>query len=285
MPARPHLALNEQLRAVLAGPDAFDRILALHGETYRHHKHRRTMRIEIDGRGYFLKIHRHPGWREILKNVLRGRVPIITARPEVAAIAHCQAIGVRTTRVAGWGVRGRNPARVESFLITDALQDMMHLDELARDWAGLRGAARVRLQRTVLRDLAGIVGLLHSTGLNHRDCYLCHFMLPKRDWTRWSPDQPLDLHVIDLHRAQLRRRTPRRWIIKDLSGLLFSSLDAGLTRRDWLRFLRIYFDRPWRTTLHRAPLLLWTIRWRAVRNYRSEHGKPPPPPAGRASSS
>lgn len=243
------------------------------------------MRVEIDDRTYFLKIHRHPGWRELLKDVLRGRVPVITARPEVAAIRKCQQLGLPTTPIAGWGVRGGNPARIESFLITEALYKMMQLDELAEQWAGLRGAARVRLQRAVLRDLAHIARTLHGNGMNHRDFYLCHFMLPNRDWTAWTPDVPLDLHVIDLHRAQIRRRTPRRWRIKDLSGLLFSSLDAGYTKRDWLRFLRIYYDRPWRESLRHAPLLLWTVRLRARRLYRSEHGRPPPLAAGRASSS
>ncbi len=279
------IELNEHLRAVIAGDDAFDHILALTGETYRQHKHRRTMRIELDGRAYFLKVHRHPGWREILKDALRGRVPVITARPEVAAIRKCQQLGIATTPIAGWGVRGRNPARIESFLLTEALEGFIHLDELTIDWGGRTSNARVQLQRAVLRDVAGISRTLHTNGVNHRDFYLCHFMLPIRDWSAWTPGDPLNLHVIDLHRTQIRTRTPRRWIIKDLSGLLFSSLNAGYTRRDWLRFLRIYCDQSWRVTLRRAPLFLWMIRQRAGRQYRAHHGTPPPLLGGRASSS
>jgi len=283
--ARVHLTLNADLRAVFNGPDAFDRIMRLDGEVFRHHKHRRTARVEIAGRPYFLKIHRRPGWGEIIKNVARGRIPVTTARPEVAAIRRCVELGIATTPIAGWGLRGRNPATAESFLLTEALPDMLHLDERAHDWGGLTGARRVRLQRAVITAVARIARTIHRNGMNHRDFYLCHFMLPRRDWSQWTADQPLDLHLIDLHRTQIRRRTPWWWMTKDLSGLLFSALDAGFTTRDYLRFLRVYEDRPWRDTLRRRRLTLAVIRWRAARVYQSEHGRPAPPPAGRASSS
>ena len=66
----------------------------------------------------------------------------------------------------------------------------------------------------------------------------------------------LKLSLIDLHRAQIREQTPRRWRDKDLASLYFSALDIGLTRRDLLRFLRIYFNRPLRSILlDEAPLL------------------------------
>lgn len=281
---RTEIHLNPHLQAIFSGPDAFDRILALRGEIYRHHKHRRTIRIELGGESYFLKIHRRPGWGEILKNVPRGRVPTITARPEVKAIRQCQSLGIATTPVAGWGVRGRNPARIESFLLTNALKDMMHLDELAADWAGLTGSRRFHLQQNTIRDVARIARAFHTNGLNHRDFYLCHFMLPRRDWRQWSPAQPLNIHVIDLHRMQIRSGVPQRWRIKDISGLLFSSLDAGLTARDWLRFLSIYFNQPWRDVLRGHRRFLAVTRRRAVRLYQSEHGRPAPPPAGRANS-
>lgn len=280
---RAEIHLNSHLQSLFPGTDAFDRILQLEGDIFRHHKHRKTMRIELNGQSYFLKIHRHPGWGEILKNVSRGRIPTITARPEVRAIEKCESLGIPTTPVAGWGARGNNPARIESFLITNALQNMMHLDELTTDWGGLTGSHRHQLQQQVIRDISLIARTLHTHGMNHRDFYLCHFMLPKRDWKLWSPGDPLNLHVIDLHRMQIRRNVPQQWRIKDISGLLFSALDAGLTSRDWLRFLGYYFDQPWRNALRDHRLFLAITRRRAVRLYQSEHGRPAPPPARRAS--
>ena len=69
------------------------------------------------------------------------------------------------------------------------------------------------------------------------------------------------LSVIDLHRAQVRAATPTRWRNKDLAALYFSALDIGLTRRDKLRFLRTYFQRPLRDILRdEARLLAWLER-------------------------
>ncbi len=37
-------------------------------------------RTEVDGRGYFVKIHRGIGWGEIAKNLLTAKLPVLGAR-------------------------------------------------------------------------------------------------------------------------------------------------------------------------------------------------------------
>jgi heptose I phosphotransferase len=98
--------------------------------------------------------------------------------------------------------------------------------------------------------------------VNHRDFYICHFLLHVD-----SPPAPaaLRLSLIDLHRAQVRARTPRRWRDKDLAALYFSALAIGLTRRDKLRFVRGYFGRPLRETLLREAALFARLEAEAVR--------------------
>lgn len=100
-----------------------------------------------------------------------------------------------------------------------------------------------------------MTGMMHRAGVNHRDCYICHFLLHTD-----RPVTPDDfrLSVIDLHRAQTRASISRRWRDKDLAALYFSALDIGLTRRDKLRFLRGYFQQPLRQILaEHATLLRW----------------------------
>ena len=62
---------------------------------------------------------------------------------------------------------------------------------------------------------------MHAAGINHRDCYICHFLL---HLPFSGKEEELKISVIDLHRAQLRTRVPRRWRDKDLIGLYFSSM-------------------------------------------------------------
>jgi heptose I phosphotransferase len=117
---------------------------------------------------------------------------------------------------------------------------------------------------------------MHGAGINHRDYYLCHFHLDERSLGERSPR----CHVIDLHRAQLRRRTPRRWRVKDLAGLYFSAMDCGLTRRDLLRFVHHYTGGELRRAVQRDAKLWRQVARRAERLYAREHGREVSLPAG-----
>ena len=283
------MVLSDHLKAHLPAPEsvAFDAILRLQGEVFRAQKNRRTFRVEIGGRNYFIKIHGPTSWSEITKNALRGRWPVLTAEPEWRAIQRLEDLGVPTVRAAGFGCRGQAPHRLESFIITEALEGMIHLDQLpaALSRAAMPPATRLQLQRRIVDELARISRLLHCNGLNHRDYYLNHFMIRDRNWAQWRPGQEFTLHLIDLHRMQIRTRTPRRWAVKDISGLLFSAFDAGVSRRDCLRFLSKYWGTSWRRRWRSGALWRRQVLNRAVSLYRSEHGRSPRLPAGLASSS
>jgi heptose I phosphotransferase len=98
-----------------------------------------------------------------------------------------------------------------------------------------------------------MAGRMHRGGVNHRDFYLCHFLLHLDPAP--TPDAP-SCRSSTCTGPRCRARTPRRWRDKDLAGLYFSAMDSGLTRRDGLRFLAAYFRRPLRDILRdEAPLL------------------------------
>lgn len=270
------MELSPPLREHAPREGTFDWLLNLDGKVYRHVKHRRTLEFTAGGRRYFIKIHRGCGWGEIFKDLLSARLPIVSARSEWEAIERLRRIGIATMNVAGRGERGANPAERESFVITEALENMVSLEDLTKDWGGLAGKARERLKRALLERIAALAKIMHRHGLNHRDFYLCHFLVADRAWQRWRPADDLELHLIDLHRMQSRRQVPRRWRVKDLASLLHSSLDAGLTRRDLLRFVRIYEGKPW-GRLDAASKRLWRRIWRHAHwLYRGFHKREPP---------
>lgn len=241
----PRLELAPSLREEGAtDAQIFDRIMTLPGEVFRGVKDRTTLRFLSGGRAYFLKRHTGVGWKEIFKNLFSLRPPVLGAGNEYAAIRRLGELGVATLRVAGFGQRGWNPARRESFLVTEELAGMSSLEDLCRDWP--RRPPDPAFKRALISEVARIARTLHDNGVNHRDFYLCHFL--------YDPASALHaprLYLIDLHRAQLRRRTPERWRVKDLGALYFSALDIGLTRGDRLRFLRIYRDTSFRDILTR----------------------------------
>ncbi|MCL2345509.1 MAG: lipopolysaccharide core heptose(I) kinase RfaP [Desulfobulbus sp.] len=233
-----------------AGQDPFVAVESLPGTVFRELEGRRTLRTEVAGRGYFVKIHRGIGWGDIFKNLFYLRLPVLGAENEWRASRRLTEIGVATLHAVAYGRRGGNPARQHSFIITEDLAPTVSLEDFCRNWP--QQPPSTALKRALIARVADMAGRMHRAGINHRDFYICHFLL----YLDPAPTPTaIRLHLIDLHRAQCRPATPRRWRDKDLASLYFSALQIGLTRRDFLRFLRAYFLRPLRDTLRdEAPL-------------------------------
>lgn len=250
------LILKEPFNRLWADKDPFVAVEQLDGEVFRALEGRRTLRTEVEGQGYFVKIHRGIGWGEIIKNLSLLKKPVLGARQEWQAIAALEQARVATMRPVAYGQRGSNPATRHSFIITEELAPTVSLEDFCRDWP--QQPPPVALKHALIERVAEMVGRMHRAGVNHRDCYLVHFLLHTEPVPR--PDA-FRLSIIDLHRAQIRDQVPTRWRNKDLAALYFSALQIGLTRRDKLRFLRVYFDQPLRQTLHdEAHLLTWMER-------------------------
>jgi hypothetical protein len=82
--------------------------------------------------------------------------------------------------------------------------------------------------------LVDVARRLHGKHYFHRDFYLCHFFL------RDDPSAPdgFDLVLIDFGR--LLKSRLRRWRVKDLAALCFSTFVDGVSRTDRLRFYLQY---------------------------------------------
>ena len=256
------LILAEPFARLWAERDPFEAVEGLQGVVYRELEARRTLRTEVDGKGYFVKIHRGIGWGEIAKNLLTAKLPVLGAGQEWRALERLHQAGVPTMTAVAYGERGDNPATQHSFIVTEELAPTVSLEDYSLDW--VRQPPAPRLKRALITEVANMTGTMHRAGVNHRDCYICHFLL--------HTDRPvtaddLKLSLIDLHRAQTRAATPRRWRDKDLAGLYFSALDIGLTRRDLLRFLKVYFRAPLHTILAEEAALLTALRGKADKLY------------------
>lgn len=262
--------LHEPLATRWAGQDPFGQAAALEGQVFRAVKNRRTFRFELDGKGYFAKIHTGVGWAEIFKNLLMLKWPIVGAGNEYQAIRRLEALKIETMHIVGFGLRGCNPARMKSFLITDELTDVISLEQFCQNWKTAPPPFAVK--RALIEKLASIVRTMHTHGVNHRDCYICHFLLDVSGGTPMNAEA-VKLFVIDLHRAQVRTRTPRRWIIKDVAGLWFSAMDIGLTRHDRLRFMQAYTQIPLRTIFESQGRFWRQVDRAARRLYKKDFGR------------
>ena len=253
-----------ELSEAFDGKDLFAAVCALEGETYRELESRRTIRTRILDDWYFAKIHFGSGWGEIFKNLLQARLPVLGAGNEWRALNRLAEVGV-PSMVPVLYYRERhwlNPASECSAILTRSLEDKVSLEDFV--------PASPVIRRRLIQKVASMARDMHRGGVNHRDFYLCHFLMD-----RGSDADPV-LHLIDLHRAQVRDRVPDRWLIKDLGGLLFSAFDKALTRRDLLRFLRHYRDASLREMSPNEKNFWRAVRRRAIRLYLQDHQDLPP---------
>ncbi|MDZ7686637.1 MAG: lipopolysaccharide core heptose(I) kinase RfaP [Gammaproteobacteria bacterium] len=194
----------------------------------------------------FAKVHFGVGWGEIAKNLVTLRLPVLGAGDEWRAIRRLELLGVPTMTPVAFVELGRNPAAKRSAIVTQELTGTISLEDLVAEHS-----VTVSERRALVRRVARITHDMHDGGVNHRDLYICHFHLARHGAALEAP-----LYVIDLHRAQLRSRTPVRWRIKDVAGSFSSTFDAGLTRRDYLRFIRRYSGKPLERSSVRGPGIL-----------------------------
>ena len=239
----PRLYLRDDLEAAVrcgesgsprSDEEVFKILSAVEGQVYRRSAGRRTSRVVIGGRSYFAKVHEGVGWREIAKNLLAGKRPVIGARHEYEANLRLGAHGVAVPALAAFGERGANPARRHSFAICDALDGYASLEDVGLGWLG--GAPDVKLKRTLLTEAGRLTAAMHAAGVCHRDYYACHLMAN----TAKLAHAEVELAIIDLHRAQVYRRLPRRARIRDLGALMYSASALRLTRGDRMRFVAAY---------------------------------------------
>lgn len=209
----------------------YDALAQANGVVYRQAAGRRTVRLNAGGGCYFAKLHDGVGWREIAKNLLVGKRPVLGADNELAACRRLAAQGVHAPRVAAFGACGRNPARRRSFLVCDALSGMASLEELTAS-----GDLPPLLRRRLVVAAGDLLRDMHDAGVHHRDCYLAHIFA---DTAQWEEGHPA-LAIIDLHRAWVRGRLPSRWRHRDLAALLVSAAPLRLTARELLRFAAAY---------------------------------------------
>ena len=231
-----NLFINKDFSELLDALDlaCFDDLMRLEGMVVKSAvRERSTQRLDLEGVTVYIKKHFFPGIREILKNFLGFKFPLGALNEWRALLAfHAHNIPTMIPICAG-----RKPFlwRIdkESFLLTGDLGDTTRLN----DFLKVNGVTPCRgklleEKRGILKNLADITRRMHNAGMNHRDYYLCHILVDNRQ----------RLYVIDLHRVNTRDKVGKRWMVKDLAALLFSSLEVPVTDGQRLAFYKRYMQ-------------------------------------------
>ncbi|MBL7139872.1 MAG: hypothetical protein ISS74_03100 [Planctomycetes bacterium] len=267
------LLVNEAFRPMLqaAGLTTLDAIMNVGGgETYREGFGRSTVRLELADpagtrpRAVYVKRYTRVPLRVQVRRTLSLNPPQSRARHEVRGMLRLADLGIPTMRCVALGEGLLHRGRQErSCLVTEEIEGATQADDYfeARFSGPLTPALQAE-KRGLIGRIADLARRMHAANLSHRDFYLCHILIRPVEG-----GEPI-LHLIDLQRLTHHRRgIGRRWIVKDLAALLFSSWPGPatgirspvFTDSDRLRFARTYFQTG-RLTAEQKDLLRAVVR-------------------------
>jgi heptose I phosphotransferase len=236
------LYLNKAYESLLSenGLTSFDSFLSITPQKIvkRVRESRYTAKVKLTGGGReataYLKISSYSWLKNLFNTIRKFTRQRDSLTHEYINLVRLRDVGVPsiTPIAAGTRVRG---LKCKSFLLTDDLGNTQKLEDYVPEEFDKPFSIEQAGRKRVLVDaLARLTRQMHEGGVNHRDYYLCHIhILP--DAQQWP-----ELYVIDLNRADRRKRVGERWKVKDLAALNYSSPADIFSRTDRLRFLRTY---------------------------------------------
>jgi len=150
----------------------------------------------------------------------KKRISVMACDLEPAEIL--RRYGIDTPRTIAFGQQWKGVFEKRSFIITEKIPDSLSLEQnLPID------------KKKFISDLAAFVRKFHKTGYRHRDLYLCHIFCSSQG----------QFTLIDLHRVFKPLFFAKKYLIKDLAQLYYSSPGNSVSRTDRLRFFLVYLQK------------------------------------------
>jgi serine/threonine protein kinase len=203
--------------------------------------HRERFRITLKGSGdqnvvIYLKRFGYPGIKELVKRWIIRRSRYGAGSHDFFGAQRLAEKGVAVPRPIAYGQISNWLGEKRSFAIIEELPGSDSLERLLPNWNQKKKEyALLRDKKELIRQTAHLVRQLHQSGYNHRDLYLSHIFL-SRDGKGCER-----LNLIDLQRVFQPLILKRRWQVKDLAQLYYSSRDY-FGYKDMMQFMHEYFD-------------------------------------------
>jgi len=183
-----------------------------------------------DGQALFIKKFRIKNWRERLKYL---GLPSRAMKEWDVSLALRQK-GMEIPKPLGAMDRKRWGFLEESLYISEAIEDAQPLIDFFVDRFGEGSSKGDGEKKRLIATLGRTVRCLHDGGLFQADMHAGNFLINK--------EGDGALHLIDLHRAQIRKSLSRRQRLWNIAQL-FCSLDSVLDQGDKGIFLEAYGEK------------------------------------------
>lgn len=246
---------------------------------------RQRWRISLPGPGqesetFYLKRFSNPPLCRQWNRWLQGRWTCGTAGIEWRNARNLAAAGIPAAEAVAFGQEMVGPWERRSFVMLRAVGGTSlekwvpaNLPPRAKDLDRDRRRARVE-------SLARFAASFHGAGFVHRDLYLSHiFIEPAGEMAGGSAAE--GFRLIDLQRVFRPRWRGRRWVVKDLAALHFSTPAESVSTWERLRFLVRYVQACGRFGPARKLARLVQVKARRMAAHQPARRKPPADDEGR----
>lgn len=188
----------------------------------------------------YLKRFDCPPLRQQLERWRQGRWLTSTGGAEWRNAQALAAAGVSAVPAVGFGDEMIGPWERRSFVVLAEARGESLERWLPRCLPPAVHETDLRRRRKRLDRLAGFVAGFHGAGFVHRDLYLCHIFFDAAAATDQRGGGGAWFTLIDLQRVFRPKWRRRRWAVKDLAALNFSTPQDRVGARERLRFLCRY---------------------------------------------
>ncbi|OHB48397.1 MAG: hypothetical protein A2Y10_09760 [Planctomycetes bacterium GWF2_41_51] len=193
------------------------------------------------------------------KNWLNQRKRISVMACDLEPGIKLQQAGINTPQVIAYGERWNGLFEKQSFIITEKIPNASSLEEKLPEifFSG---------KNQFIKNLAEFVRKFHDTGFRHRDLYLCHIF----------SDSHGNFTLIDLNRAFKPLCFSKKYLIKDLAQLYYSSPGDTITKTDRLRFFLYYFQKEKLTKSDRSIVKKIKLKAERMAKHDKKHNRTAP---------
>jgi len=139
--------------------------------------------------------------------------------------------GINTPKTASFGQKWGLVFEKRSFCISEKISDAESIErKLPGYFHDTETVKNLKLKRDFILRFARFIRKFHETGYRHRDLYFSHIFYDKND----------EFYLIDLARAFVPIFSSKRFRIKDIAQLFYSSSGRFFSKTDRIRFYLEY---------------------------------------------
>ena len=212
----------------------------------------------------FLKRYDRPPMWVQLKNWLAARGRKSCSFIEFETAQQLTETGINAPKTVAHGTQWATFFEKRSFIITEKIPDAEALERKLPDYFdGPDTVENLKQRREFIAGLAGFIRKFHETNYRHRDLYLSHIFYSDTG----------NFYLIDLARAFQPIILTRRFQIKDIAQIYYSSPGKFFSRTDRMRFYMNYAERHKLTMTDKAFILKIINKAQQMARHDSKHGR------------